>query len=94
MSNVITVGSSGKPSAAAQWKTASTQKITASVNDDAANVHGPKIPMNRIKLSSSGMQAATPSGEGDGSKRASSRSGVQRLKVSARPASGQRKVST
>ena len=48
--------------------------------------------MNRIKLNSSGMQAATP-GEGDGSKRASSRSGVQRLKVSARPASGQRKVS-
>ena len=69
MSNVITVGSSGKPSAAAQWKSSNTQRITTSTasvagaNEEAAGSSGTKIPLSKIKVNSNAGQAAmTPGG--------------------------------
>lgn len=88
MSNVVTIGSSGRPSAGAQWKSSSTQKIIGAADEDSC---GPRIPLNRIKLSSAGSTRVTPNNQA-ASGRSGSRTGVTKLKIAGRRASTTRAI--
>jgi len=91
------VTSSGKPTTlnSSQWKSQATQIISTtgqaqeSVDDEGANGRGPKIPLNKIKLSANGMS----SGADGAPVRSNSRTTIQKLKVnSQRRSSGVRVI--